>query len=567
MRRAYSYSRVSSGPQASRGKGLGRQLDLARQWAQSHGAELDESLTLADRGKSASKGEHLLHGAALAQFLAAALAGELGTDPILLVEDITRLSRQEPLDALEQVLQPLIRAGVEIVTLEDGASYTRERLNGDPSSLIVLIVKIQAAADYSRKLSRYSLHRRAQNRADILQGLPVCTGWTPSWIRWNGSDWEFTPYVTTVRRVIELLWQDGCGITCQIVNREGLLSPSGRRWTQAQVLTLAHSPALYGARRVAAPGYGETVRQWRAAGGGPGKPKPQYQVVPGTWPAIMTEEEWRALGALIQRRRTSPLEHGRRDRMLFVGALLSSCTCGGPIGVRTAHGARHVYLLCRAKERGQCDCQARPMRMEAVQAALLVRLQGDELAKVLQTNDGRAAAVRRQLAEAQGALAVAEEREANARAALRERAMSGRGMLDVYEEALAAAGVDVAHKREQLAQRTAEAQAMDCGIDAPHVAERAADLLRAFARGEDTIEQRKGVHRLLRDLGIRLIVDLNAHRLAICRGDVTTWEPLDQLQSEMLARGRSGVTTRAEAGGVVALNTEEVLYASPNEQE
>jgi len=563
--RAYSYSRVSSGPQATRGKGLSRQLDLARRWCAAHGAELDESLSLSDPGRSASKGEHLHEGAALARFLAAALAGELGADPILLVEDLTRLSRQEPLDALEQVLQPLIRAGVEIITLEDGASYTRQRLNGDPASLIVLIVKIQAAADYSRKLSRYSRHRLAPNRSDILNGLPVCTGWTPSWIRWNGTDWEFTPYVETVREAVRLMWQQGCAVSCRALNQQGMLSPSGRRWTSAQVLTLMHSPALFGARRVAAPGYGETVRQWRQAGGGPGKPRPQYQLVRDTWPAVMTEDEHRAMAALISTRRNSALEHGRRDRMLFVGALLTTCTCGAPIGVHALPSRRYAYLLCRGRERGDTDCQATPVRMEPVQAAMLVRLQSSELARALQVNDGQADELRRRVAEAQGALAAAEQRESNARAALRERAMSGRGMLDVYEDAITAAAADVASRRDELAQRAADAQPLESGPSAADVAERAADLLQAFSRGEDTIEQRQAVHRLLRDLGLRLVLDLSGHRLAIVRGESVTWEPIDPLQREMLARGRSGVTTRAEAGGVVAVSEREVLFSSPND--
>lgn len=566
MRRAFSYSRVSSGPQVIRGKGLARQLDMARTWAAANGATLDESLDLSDRGRSASKGDHLQQGAALARFLAAALAGELGEDPILVVEDLTRLSRQEPLDALEQVLQPLLRAGVEVITLEDGARYTRDRLNQDPASLIVLVVKIQAAADYSRKLARYSLHRRAQNRADILNGLPVCTGWAPAWIHWDGTAWQFTDYVATVRLLVKLSWRYGCDTTCRLLNQEGHRSPSGGQWTPSQIGSLLRSPALYGARRVAAPGYGEAVRRWKHNGGGPGKPRPEYQLVPGTWPAVLTADEFEALQGLVQARRCSAMERGRRDQMLFVGALLTTCTCGAPIGVRSLEGGRYVYLVCRGRQRGQTECKVTPMRLEGVHAALLTRLQGVDLARVLVPGGDQVEAAQRCAAEARGALAAAEAREANARAALRERAMTGRGMLEVYEEALVVAGGQVAAAREALSQARAAVDQLQAGPDAADVVRSAAGLLQAFARGQDTAEQRRGLHRLLREMGVRLVLDMGEKRLGIGREEDVQWEVIDPLQEEMLRRGKSGVRTEEIAGGVVAESTSEVLFASTNEQ-
>ena len=61
------------------------------------------------------------------------------------MEAIDRLSRLEAVDGLQDVLLALVRAGVSIVTLEDGAEYSRATLREDGSKLIILAVKAQAA--------------------------------------------------------------------------------------------------------------------------------------------------------------------------------------------------------------------------------------------------------------------------------------------------------------------------------------------------------------------------------------------------------------------------------------
>ena len=70
------------------------------------------------------------------------------------MEAIDRLSRLEAVDGLQDVLLALVWAGVSIVTLEDGAEYSRATLREDGSKLIILAVKAQAAWEYSRRLSK-----------------------------------------------------------------------------------------------------------------------------------------------------------------------------------------------------------------------------------------------------------------------------------------------------------------------------------------------------------------------------------------------------------------------------
>lgn len=117
-----------------------RQADAAERWCHANGHTLNADLHLSDAGLSAFKDDHLSKGA-LGRFLDMAQSGDLSETPVLLVEAIDRLSRLEAIDGLQYVLLALVRAGVAIVTLEDGAEYSRATLREDGSKLIVMAMQ------------------------------------------------------------------------------------------------------------------------------------------------------------------------------------------------------------------------------------------------------------------------------------------------------------------------------------------------------------------------------------------------------------------------------------------
>ncbi len=125
MPRVFSYERVSSALQAEQGRGLERQATAADSWCAARVLQIDDGLS--DAGISAFKGDNVAKGA-LGKFLAMAQAENLGDGPVLLVKAIDRLSRQEALDNLPDVLLGLVRAGVTIVSLEDGQEFSRAAL-------------------------------------------------------------------------------------------------------------------------------------------------------------------------------------------------------------------------------------------------------------------------------------------------------------------------------------------------------------------------------------------------------------------------------------------------------
>lgn len=556
---AISYARVSSGRQRREGAGIERQIEQAAQYAEQHGLTLDRDFSLADEGRSASKGHHLRNGAALHRIREAVVTGQLGPSPTLLIEDASRLSRLEPLDGLEQVFLPLLRNGARIVLLEDGSVYDEDAINRDQSALLTLVIKIQTAATYAKKLKEYGLAHRAKNRQQILNGEPVCKGWAPSWIEYGDSGWQFNPYAATVRRLLELMLIGGSQATASALNREGHKAPQGKPWSQTSVLRLLENPALYGARRIADPDYASTQAQWRKAvakwetggqvGPRPLKPKRTYSEVPDTYPALLTRAEYDRLLAVIAKRLSSPKEKGQRNQFRYVGQLLTHCICGAPIGVRHVKDRRNPalkwsYLFCRGKERGITTCTRSPIRLEPVQAHLLTRLRADQLKTLLVSDstarETKAAALVAREGLLRATLAQQEQQVANARAALKERAKSGRSV-DVYEEALDEATAALAATKADLGVVMVEVTELDRS-DVPNALDDAVRaLLLEFANGESTKETRQRVNQLLHRLEMVITLDTKEQRLGLAVGEQEIdWQPLNAALD--LAALKTGVT-------------------------
>src|SRR5262245_51350687 len=97
MKLAFSYIRFSSKKQEL-GDSQRRQIEGAKSWCQRHGATLDER-NFQDLGVSAWRGKNFAVGA-LGAFLDAVKSGTISKGCYLIVENLDRTSRQEPLTSL-----------------------------------------------------------------------------------------------------------------------------------------------------------------------------------------------------------------------------------------------------------------------------------------------------------------------------------------------------------------------------------------------------------------------------------------------------------------------------------
>jgi DNA invertase Pin-like site-specific DNA recombinase len=124
--RVYSYTRFST-PAQSKGDSLRRQTKAAQDWAAAHGLTLDDTLTFHDAGLSAWTGEN--EGGQLGAFREAVKAGVVPRGSVLAIESFDRLSRGG-IRKTQRLVEDIIDAGIEIVTLSDGKRYNAAEIDG-----------------------------------------------------------------------------------------------------------------------------------------------------------------------------------------------------------------------------------------------------------------------------------------------------------------------------------------------------------------------------------------------------------------------------------------------------
>lgn len=215
---AYSYTRFSD---SSQGKGHSeeRQTDRAEEWSKRTGIALIPIKP--DRGLSAYHGRHVKSGH-LGDFLAMC---KMDPSPIekgsyLLVEKLDRLSRQDGWEGMER-MRDIMRAGVTIVTIDDGDEYNIDKLSRDPMAGIKLSFKLFQSHEESDKKSSRLKSKWDKKRKDAKDGKPV-TQRRPAWINKDGS---IDQAKADIIRRIYLLAAEGKGAfhITRLFNQEGVV--------------------------------------------------------------------------------------------------------------------------------------------------------------------------------------------------------------------------------------------------------------------------------------------------------------------------------------------------------
>ncbi|HWA10415.1 MAG TPA: recombinase family protein [Opitutaceae bacterium] len=180
---AYSYTRFSSERQRQ-GDSVRRQLEAAEEWCKNEGGGLTLDTSLRDEGVPGYMGRNAKVGA-LARFLKAIEAGMIAPGSVLVVENLDRLSRNEPLEGLD-LLKTIIKAGIEIVTLHDRRRYTRENLSRDVVFLINALLILARGYEESDTKSKRLVASWQNKRRAAAQGRVFST-WTHPWLRVVGA--------------------------------------------------------------------------------------------------------------------------------------------------------------------------------------------------------------------------------------------------------------------------------------------------------------------------------------------------------------------------------------------
>ena len=130
--KAYSYVRMSTDLQL-KGDSLRRQLEASRKYAETHSLELVSDVDLHDIGVSAYSGKNIASGS-FGRFLALVREGKIEKGSYLLVESFDRMSRQEPIVALQPFMD-IVNSGLKSGHVGRRAGIQREYLIRGPDYL------------------------------------------------------------------------------------------------------------------------------------------------------------------------------------------------------------------------------------------------------------------------------------------------------------------------------------------------------------------------------------------------------------------------------------------------
>jgi len=227
--KAYSYIRFSTKGQIE-GRSLQRQFERAQEYANKNKLELDTSLQ--DLGVSSFRGNNRKKGA-LGDFFEKIRVGEITSGSVLVIENMDRLSRENPWEASEQFRQ-IINAGIKIVTLSyPRREYTKEILKTKRGALRDVVDEIERAHEESRRKRDLLADAWQQKRKNVTAKKVKLTRRVPCWIKLPekpanddenkfGFDFEFIPEVCSAIKKIFKYKCKGYGATkiMTIMNKE-----------------------------------------------------------------------------------------------------------------------------------------------------------------------------------------------------------------------------------------------------------------------------------------------------------------------------------------------------------
>ncbi|HFG1639567.1 TPA: recombinase family protein, partial [Vibrio cholerae] len=176
----YPYVRFSS-EQQSGGSSYKRQMDNILKYAKENGYTVNNSLELKDLGLSAYTAKHIEKGS-LGDFLDALDAGVIEADgsAYLCIEQIDRLSRQS-IDEAYQVFRKILKANVNVITLMDKKTYTKDSLNDLMSIMYSSMLMGQANEESAKKSERIlkSFDKKIDqlNNNEPIQYVGIFPGW------------------------------------------------------------------------------------------------------------------------------------------------------------------------------------------------------------------------------------------------------------------------------------------------------------------------------------------------------------------------------------------------------
>lgn len=368
--KAYSYIRWSSKAQTE-GDSLRRQLKSSRLWASKRGITLDE--TLRDEGVSSYRGDNRKKGD-LGKFIAQVQSGQVASGSYLLIDEFSRLGR-EPEVQMMNTLTTLILSGITIVTMNDEREYGPESANEERLMGALMAISVSHRTAKRQGAMVKEAHGESKRRARDDGRIWHAAG--PSWFKaevtGKGVDrvikfHQIPERVAIVQRIFDMV-EAGMGtsaIGVRFNTEEPKVPPfkhAAKGWQHAAVLGIAKSRTVLG----------EYQPQVATQGAGRAGRSPDGLPIPGYYDAIIDEDQFNRVQAIIASRRRGTNRKGNAHAVTNLFQGICKCgVCGGTVGIHTSVSKRDKSVLrCVDSGRGLCTNKTRHKYPEFEDAILL----------------------------------------------------------------------------------------------------------------------------------------------------------------------------------------------------
>jgi DNA invertase Pin-like site-specific DNA recombinase len=396
MHKAYVYERFSS-PEQAAGDSSRRQKTAADLWCERRSdVEVDRELSFKDHGRSGFRGQQFTEGA-LGRFVEMVRAGSIQRGSFLLIENLDRFSRENPVTATGRLFD-LANLGITVVTVSDGLEYSMDSLSGDIGRLLLLVVSLSQSHMESAKKSDRGSKAWGNKKARARLGEHKVSARCPEWLRLVDDEFAIDQ---ERKRIVENIFDwtiagMGRNVIARRLNaadvkpfkhdqkrKEGRPPPQG--WHASAVAKILQNRAVLGEYQ---PGKGSHKSRNYEPDGDP---------ILGYYPPIISDETfYRAKRAYEGRRQGSSGRRGNSGAHILRG--LCRCGgCGGPMHVKNKGPLPKggIYLVCSSADRLAGCTMIRRWRVDRLEPAVMRALSFVVPAALSSVDDGAPKAVAR----------------------------------------------------------------------------------------------------------------------------------------------------------------------------
>ena len=327
---AISYLRFSSRKQLANDS-YRRQIEATEAYCKTNGLTLNTRLE--DLAVSGWDKSNLDDTAALGSFLKLVNDGRIPAGTVLICENLDRLTRAGIFDALN-LFSNILKAGIDIVTTQDGKRYSYESVKNNVGELIISITYLTRGNNESETKSirvKESWKRRhAQVKNNEFAKFPC-----PSWLRHDGKEYHLIEESAKTIQLIFELYISGLGVYSLVkeLNKRRVkpFTKTGK-WNSVFIHELLQNTAVIGTYRLVDP------------------PQKNY------FPAAISDDLFYKAVAQREKNRHFKGRSGTRQVNIFGG--LCKCNCGASMVKhfsKSKKGTEYCGLVCSKAKTGECS--------------------------------------------------------------------------------------------------------------------------------------------------------------------------------------------------------------------